>query len=210
MPIRLAGQEQYCIPRQWSSLIPVIQKVIDIEHSNNPFWKSYNTYLTVQYNEDMKAGIQQRNPGAHTDGLQSVRHGQAVLPARNYVSVTNGGTLFYPQTFVANLDLDKFNIFQGFDLQLKRDENGDKIYDLAEELLMYFFDAYTVHESGVANRNGSRLFFRLAWEELRFDRAINTHNNMLDYSWEPYHGDKRRELIIPTIEDIETARTIEL
>lgn len=99
MPIRLAGQEQYGIPRQWSSLIPVIQKVIDIEHSNNPFWKSYNTYLTVQYNEDMKAGIQQRNPGAHTDGLQSVRHGQAVLPARNYVSVTNGGNVILSTDF---------------------------------------------------------------------------------------------------------------
>ena len=210
LPIRLSGQDDYSIPEEWTLLIPIIQKVIDIEHSNNPFWKSYNTYLTIQYSKEIKANVQQRNPGAHTDGLQSIRHGKPALPARNYVAVTNGGTLFYPQTFVANLDLDVFNIFEGFDLQLNRDEDGNKKHDIAEELLMYFFDAYTVHESGVANRDGARLFFRLAWEELRFDRAVNTHNNMLNYNWQPYHGDKRRELVTPTLKDIQDARTIKI
>ena len=208
--LRLSGQEKYALPEEWVALSPIIQRIIDIEHTNNSSWQSYNTYLTIQYSQDIKAGIQQRNPGAHTDGLQSARRDGVFLPARNYVLVTNGGTIFYPQTFVANLDLNIFNIFQGFDLQIKLDENGKKQYSVAEEMILHYFDPYTVHESGLANRDGSRLFFRLTWEELCFDRAINTHNNMLSYDWPHYLGDKRKELITPTIRDIESARSIPL
>lgn len=208
--LRLSGQEKYALPEEWVTLFPIIQRIIDIEHTNNPAWQSYNTYLTVQYSKDIKAGVQQRNPGAHTDGLQSARRDGIALPARNYVLVTNGGTIFYPQTFVANLDLNIFNIFQGFDLQIKLDENGEKQHSVAGEMILHYLDPYTVHESGLADRDGDRLFFRLTWEELRFDRAINTHNNMLSYNWPAYLGDKRRDLITPTLDDIESARSIPL
>jgi hypothetical protein len=208
MPIRFAGEQQYAIPDNWAALTPALKTIIDIEHSNNPNWKDYYTYLSVHYTGGLKKGQQQRHGGAHTDGFQGVRVAERTKTSRSYVAVTNGGTFYYPQTFVADLDASEFNVFQGFDLQINKDENGEPITGIAEEKMFYFFDAYTVHESGAAARDGSRLFVRLTWEMKLFDRAENTHNNMLDYDWKPEHYDVRSDLQTPTLEDIEKARLV--
>jgi len=206
MPIRLKGQEHYSIPENWSSLVPAIQKLIDIEHANNPHWSDYYTYMSIHYTPDLIAGKQQRHGGCHTDGFQGAREPERTKGSRSYVAVTNGGTRYFPQKFVASLDSAKFNVFEGFDLQVERDSEGRPIFGIAEENLFYFFDAYTVHESGSAERDGARLFIRLTWEMKLFDRAGNAKNAMLDYNWTPVDYDIRADLITPTVSDIEAAR----
>jgi len=206
MPVRLAGEEEYAIPDNWDMLTPALQQIINIEHANNANWKEYYTYLTVHYTPSLKQGEQQRHAGCHTDGFQGARVAERTKTSRSYVAVTNGGTRYYPQTFVANLDAAKFNVFEGFDLQVKRDQNNKQQFGIAEEKQFYFFDAYTVHEAGENARDGSRLFVRLTWEMKLFDRAENTKNSMLDYSWEPEHYDVRQDLTTPSWSDIEKAR----
>ena len=201
LPIRLAGQDDYAIPFEWHGLLPVITDILLAEHANNPGWRDYNAYLTVHFDADLPEGAVQRNPGAHTDGFQSDRHGDAKLGARNYVLVTNGGTLFYPRLFLVP-DPDVFNIFEGFDLQLAAEPEDERTLLVGAENQVFFFDGYAVHEAGATSRRGSRLFLRVAFETLRFDRAANTHNAMLDYEWEPYHGDRRETLLTPTWDDL--------
>ncbi len=208
MPIRLKGEREYALPEDWEPLNPVVQELINIEHTNNPNWQDYYTYLSVHYTPELKPGEQQRHAGCHTDGFQGVREPVRTKTSRSYVAVTNGGTKYFPQTFVANLDAGKFNIFEGFDLQVNEKPDGTPDYKIAEENTFYFFDAYTVHESGNAARPGARLFIRLTWEMKLFDRAGNTKNNMLNYDWKPETYDVRSILQTPTIEDIEKARLV--
>lgn len=208
MPIRMIGEGIYSIPDNWAALTPALKHIIDIEHSNNDNWKDYYTYLTVEYTPYLAAGEQQRHAGCHTDGFQGVRVAERTKASRSYVAVTNGGTRYFPQTFVANLDAGKFNVFEGFDIQTKKDWNGLPVFFIAEEKRFYFFDAYTVHESGGNARAGSRLFVRLTWEMKLFDRADNTKNRMLDYEWAPEHYDVRSDLITPSLSDIEAARLV--
>lgn len=208
MPVRLMGEEAYHIPDNWKPLWSVLKKVIDFEHAHNENWKDYYTYLTVDYSDGLKVGEQQRRPGAHTDGFQGVRVKERTKTSRSYVAVTNGGTYYYPQTFVANLDASKFDVFKGFDKQIHKDDNDQPIREVAEEKIFYFFDAYTVHESGGASRDGSRLFIRLTWEQKLFDRHINTKNSMIDYDWTPEPYDIRDDLVEPSLEDIEEARLV--
>ena len=206
MPVRMAGETEYAIPDNWASITPALHRIINVEHANNKNWHHYYTYLSVHYSPFLPAGEQQRHAGCHTDGFQGVRIAERTKTSRSYVAVTNGGTRCYPQPFVANLDASKFNVFEGFDLQVIKDGNGEPVYEVAEEKQFYFFDAYTVHEAGSNARDGSRLFVRLTWEMKLFDRAENTHNSMLDYHWEPEHYDVRADLVTPTWDDIEAAR----
>lgn len=208
MPIRLKGQTDYALPQNWLALENAIQQIIDVEHTNNPSWQDYYTYLSVHYTPDLEPGEQQRHAGCHTDGFQGAREPVRTKTSRSYVAVTNGGTRFFPQTFVANLDPSEFNVFEGFDLQVEKDEHGKPNYGVAKENMFYFFDAYTVHESGAASRPGPRLFMRLTWEMKLFDRAGNTKNRMLNYNWAPVDYDVRSSLRTPATEDIEKARLV--
>lgn len=203
MPIRLTGEEKYAIPENWAVLWGDLQKIIDIEHSHNPHWRDYYTYLSVEHTDNLKVGEQQRRGGAHTDGFQGARNPVKTKGSRSYVAVTNGGTFYYPQHFVANLDPSRFNVFEGFDLQVNTSTR-----EVAEEKFFYFFDAYTVHEAGAASSDGKRIFVRLTWEKKLFDRSINTVNRMLDYDWEKVDYDVRSDLVTPTIQDIEAARML--
>lgn len=208
MPIRLATEEEYAIPSNWEPIYPALKSIIDIEHSNNINWREYYTYLSVHYTPFLKIAEQQRHAGCHTDGFQGIRETTRTKSSRSYVAVTNGGTRYFPQTFVSNLDAGEFNVFEGFDLQVQKDNHGNLIYEVAEENNFYFFDAYTVHESGAAARNGSRLFIRLTWEKKLFDRAGNTKNAMLNYDWPPVSYDVRNDLKTPTMNDIDEARLL--
>lgn len=208
MPIRLKDEEEYFLPADWCALNTVIQELINLEHTNNPNWKEYYTYLTVHYTPELQPGEQQRHAGSHTDGFQGVREPVRTKTSRSYVAVTNGGTKYFPQTFVANLNAGKFNVFEGFDLQVNQKPDGTPDYQIAEENTFYFFDAYTVHEAGNARTTGARLFIRLTWEMKLFDRAGNTKNNMLNYNWKPETYDVRTTLQTPTLQDIEKARII--
>lgn len=210
MPIRMAGETEYSLPDNWAALAPVLRHLINLEHANNQNWQDYYTYLSVEYTPYLEAGSQQRHAGCHTDGFQGVRIAERTKTSRSYVAVTNGGTRYFPQPFVANLDASKFNVFEGFDLQVKKQKNGLPIFALAEEKQFYFFDAYTVHESGGAARDGSRLFVRLTWEMKLFDRADNTKNAMLNYEWAPEYYDVRSDLVAPSLADIEAARLVPL
>ena len=175
MPLRLAGSEDYFLPKEWLSLETAVRQVVNFEHAHNPSWRDYYCYLTVDCGV-VQEGEQQRHGGLHVDGFQGARIQPKTLINRSYVATTNGGTRFYKQPFVV-VDPDIWNVFQGFDLQA-----GESFFT-AKENTVYLMDAYTVHESGLASRTGSRMFFRLSFDVKEFDRWGNTHNSMLDYDW---------------------------
>ena len=196
MPIRLAGDSVYSLPKEWEGLAPLIEDIIAVEHAHNENWQDYFTYITVDssYVEPFK---QQRHGGLHVDGFQGSRINPKTKITRNYVVTTNGGTRFYPQRFIV-ADETKFNIFQGFDIQAEQ-------YVIAEENLVYFMDAYTVHESGFAERAGLRTFLRVTYDLKKFDRLGNTHNNMLDYEWEMFDRKIHDVVAEPNYVDLENS-----
>lgn len=193
MPIRLSGQEIYKLPAEWVDMQPLLEQIIATEHHHNRNWKDYNTYITVDC-KDVVPEEQQRHGGLHVDGFQGSRIEKKTKITRNYVMTTNGGTRFYPQPFIV-ADETKFNVFQGFDLQAED-------YIIAGENLVYFMDAYTVHESGIADRQGLRTFLRVTYDLKIFDRAGNTHNSMLDYDWDMVARNVHETVATPSVEDI--------
>lgn len=194
MPLRLAGTESYHLPEEWSDLAPLLTEIIEVEHVHNPHWVDYHTYLTIDC-RDVRAEEQQRRGGLHVDGFQGERINPKTKITRNYVLTTNGGTRFYPQSFTV-VDPARFNVFQGFDLQAQRPV-------IAPEGVVHFMDAYTVHESGLASRDGRRTFLRLTYDLKIFDRAGNTHNSMLDYEWEMVDRDVHSTVTTPTARNLQ-------
>lgn len=192
MPLRLAGDTEYRLPEEWTTLGPLIERILGVEHANNPNWARYHTYLTVDSSE-MVADGQQRNGGLHADGFQGARITPKTKVTRNYVATSNGGTRFYPQLFRTGLDDAVFDLFKGFNLQAGRPV-------LAPEDTVVFMDAYTVHESGLAARDGLRTFLRVTFDLKKFDRAGNTHNAMLDYNWPMVERNVHQTLQAPTLE----------
>lgn len=193
MPIRLSGQKEYCVPEEWSSLVPMIREIIATEHVHNPNVFDYNTYITVD-SKMVQPDEQQRHGGLHVDGFQGARIDPKTKITRNYVATTNGGTRFYPQPFIV-VDENRYNVFQGFDLQAKD-------YVVAKENTVYFMDAYTVHESGLASHEGVRSFLRVTYDLKIFDRLGNTRNSMLDYNWTMEARNVHETVETPTLNDI--------
>ena len=208
MPLRLPGQNLYQIPEEWASLAPLLQEIINIEHNHNPNVLDYYPYLTVRYQGNLALGQVQSNPGAHTDGFQSSRHNPKVKTSRNYILSTNGETIYYPQTFTMGLDMAKYNIFAGLDLQINKDKEHNPIQEVTEENYLYYLDSYVVHAGGATLKPGNRIFLRLTFDLFQFDRAGNTHNSMLDYRFEPHAIDIRDSLIIPTRKQVDEARLL--
>jgi hypothetical protein len=193
MPIRLSGQKEYRVPEEWSALLPMLRDVISTEHVHNPNVPDYHTYITVD-SKMVEPDEQQRNGGLHVDGFQGARIDPKTKITRNYVVTTNGGTRFYSQPFIV-VDEKKYNVFQGFDLQAKD-------YVIAKENTVYFMDAYTVHESGIASRKGIRSFLRVTYDLKKFDRLGNTHNSMLDYKWDMEDRKIHEAVATPTMSKI--------
>lgn len=194
MPLRLPGEQTYALPQEWRDLLPIVTHLAAIEQKHNHHWQNYHTYLTID-SSLIVAGEQQRHGGLHVDGFQGARIFPKDKVTRNYVVTTNGGTRFYRQPFTV-VDPEKFNVFEGFDLQAQPDPF------IAEENLVYFMDAYTVHESGISLRSGLRTFLRLTFDVKRFDRQGNTHNSMLAYNWDMYQRNVHSTVQTPTIEDV--------
>ena len=196
MPIRLSGQSEYRVPEEWSALLPLIRAVIATEHRHNPNVLDYHTYITVD-SKMVEPDEQQRHGGLHVDGFQGARIDPKTKITRNYVVTTNGGTRFYPQPFIV-VDETKYNVFQGLDLQAKD-------YLIADENTVYFMDAYTVHESGIASRKDIRSFLRVTYDLKMFDRLGNTHNSMLDYKWDMEARNVHEVVATPTMREIENS-----
>lgn len=194
MPIRLAGESEYRLPTKWESIREDIEKIITIEERHNPNWKDYYTYITVDCNP-VTVGNQQRHGGLHVDGFQGERITNKTKITRNYVGTNNGGTQFWEQSFIV-ADPEKFNVFKGFDLQ------ADGIPFVAVPNYFYFMDAYTVHESGFAEYDGDRTFFRITYDLKKFDRLGNTHNPNLDYEWEMVDRNAQDLVTEPRLTDI--------
>lgn len=194
MPLRLSGETEYKLPTQWEKLAPTLNKLISVEHKHNPNWKDYYTYLTVD-STYVSPAEQQRHGGFHVDGFQGERHSTKHKLTRNYVATNNGGTIFWAQPFIC-ADPKKFNIFQGFELQV------DSEPLVAKENMFYFMDALTVHESGFAQYKGIRNFIRLTYDLKPFDRLGNTHNPNLDYNWDMVKRNVWDNVQTPKITDI--------
>lgn len=194
MPIRLRGESTYKVPREWMPLKGTLESIVAVEQAHNPHWRDYYTYITVDTKE-VFTGEQQRHGGLHVDGFQGARIKEKHKITRNYVATTNGGTQFWPQRFVV-ADPEKFNVFEGFDLQI----DGEPF--VAKENTLYFMDAYTVHESGFASFDGLRVFLRVTFDLKPFDRLGNTHNPNLDYNWKMVARNAQELVVRPRLTDV--------
>lgn len=47
LPLRVAGETQYRLPAEWTTLAPVIARTVAVEHANNANWVDYHAYLSV-------------------------------------------------------------------------------------------------------------------------------------------------------------------
>jgi hypothetical protein len=193
MPLRLAGEDAYVLPTEWAGLQPLLEALIGVEQQHNANWQDYYTYMTIDC-KHVVADEQQRHGGLHVDGFQGTRINPKTKVTRNYVMTTNGGTRFYPKRFVV-VDEKKFNVFQGFDLQAEN-------HVIAKENEAYFMDAYTVHESGIADRDGLRTFLRLTFDLKKFDRLGNTRNACLAYDWDMAERKIHETVATPSLENI--------
>lgn len=202
MPIRLAGGTEYRLPSNWLALRSTLEELISIEHAHNSNWIEYNTYLTVDV-KNVTRNEQQRHGGLHVDGFQGERIKKKTKVTRNYVGTTNGGTRFYDQPFKV-IDPKKFNVFQGFDLQV----NSEPV--IASPNKFYFMDAYMVHESGYAEENGERVFVRLTYDLRKFDRLGNTRNPNFNYNWEMKERNVWDTVRTPTLKDVEMNKVQEI
>lgn len=83
LPLRLAGDSVYLLPAQWTTLAPVVEHAVAVEHATNPDWVSSNAYLSVE------CGLVQRGVVAPVDALAvDAPVGSAT---RSYVASSNGG-----------------------------------------------------------------------------------------------------------------------
>lgn len=194
MPLRLAGDSEYRLPINWIKIRSILESLISIEHANNPHWKDYHTYLTIDV-KNVMTNEQQRHGGLHVDGFQGERIIDKTKITRNYVGTTNGGTQFWNQPFKV-VDPAKFNVFEGFDLQ----RVGMPFIAVPD--CFYFMDAYMVHESGYADHDGLRVFMRLTYDMKKFDRLGNTHNPNLDYNWDMVERHVWNHVTTPTVENL--------
>jgi hypothetical protein len=198
MPLRLSGQETYHLPDEWAPVRPLLEQIIALEQTHNRHWRDYHTYMTIDCSE-LALDDQQRHGGLHVDGFQGERIREKTKITRNYIVSTNGGTRFYQQRFVV-ADPARFNVFHGFDMQTQGWNNNSFIE--AEEGVVHFIDAFSVHESGRANRSGQRIFFRLTFDLKPFDRLGNTENGMLKTSWTAVARRIHDQVSSPDINDL--------
>ncbi len=179
LPIKFPGTE-YRVPKELCQLMPILQRIVNIEGTINPVFEQAYAYLTVD-TRPVTRGSSQRNgskPCAHVDGFQ----GRRILPTtieHHYILTSSLPTEYHFQSF----NVDHFDAEENFFDFLNKQVKPDSVITHAPfELLMT--DSYTVHSASVAAVDQERNFLRLSFGERIFDRLGNSHNPMFTYNWQ--------------------------
>lgn len=179
MPIKMAGSNEYRIPKEFLQFLPTIKQMLNFEHTYNDDILNFFAYLTIDQTEP-NGSEYHREPGLHVDGFQGMRIQPKVKCDRSYIVVNNNCPSFWNQPFesVISMDDSKQNLFHEFD-RTKKPSSEIKIkpYDIM------FMDCYAVHSANKIEEEIPRTFVRLSYSVRQFDRLNNSHNNCFDYSW---------------------------
>ncbi len=192
MPIKLAGSNDYRLPRELIPFLRTIQMIIDHEHSvlTGDQLLAYNAYLTIDQS-DVKAGVIQRKPGAHVDGFQGARIYPKTIINHSYIVSNGAPTIFYPQPFdCSHVDERVHDCF------LEMDAQSDESRAMqVEPNTVYLMDAYTVHRAAIATHHFFRTFLRISYDVKPFDRLGNAINPLFSYAWEMVPREAQSTLI---------------
>lgn len=137
--------KEYRLPSDWKHAWALLQEIILIEHSNNPHWRDYNTYLSVSHDPETLTPRPAPNVGKGR-----------VLPSRNYAVWGNSEMGYYAQTFKESGTAGRGLVF-------------------APEGQVYFFDGYFVPVNlRVKDAALPATFLKLSWEsETRAGGTLN-------------------------------------
>jgi len=177
MPIKFPGTD-YRLPMELRQFKGPLERMIGYEHAINPHVDVYHAYVTVDF-ERIRAGRTQRRGGCHVDGFQGERIDPKNSINRSYIVANIAPTVFYPQVFeMDHLDVRRHNFFLDFDRQ-----SDESKATRPEPFEIVLIDAYTVHRADNLDVDAFRVFLRLSYDVLKFDRLGNTKNPLFNYTW---------------------------
>jgi hypothetical protein len=193
MPIKLAGSNQYKIPKEISQFLSIISKAACYEHAMNEKIEDYFCYITLDQKLVTK-DTDTRKGGIHVDGFQGARIPQPLMLDHSYIIYDKFPTIFYNQEFEVLPGWDKtcHNYFEGFQEQAKKE--CQVTYSPYEILLI---NGYCLHEAPKAPTQEYRTFFRMSYTVREFDRLGNAHNPLFDYKWEMLPRNTQDSLVCP-------------
>ncbi len=164
MPIRLAGQQQVCIPDHLQDYSPLVDAALDYEGAKGD---GRYVYLTVK-SLFVQPGCVGGRPGWHTDGF-----GTSDV---NYIWSDKDPTEFCIQPF--DLSDDHEVSMRQMDEQARAE--NIQTFGACQILRL---DARHVHRCPINPAPGYRTFARVSFSDDRYDLIGNARNYGLDYNW---------------------------
>jgi hypothetical protein len=198
MPIKFPGTDVR-VPGALASVVPAIQRILDVEASLNPRYDEYYAYLSV-HQADLDVGERMRENPYHVDGFQGPRWETKHPVNHSYLLSDALPTVFFPVGFpLDHIDPCFDDVYAEFE---RRIETGPKASPWrAKDFELVLMDAYCVHRGDVADRPMTRTWLRVSWETRIFDRLGNSHNPLFAYDWEmvPRDTDPRVRPRVPAL-----------
>jgi len=194
LPIKMAGDNEYRIPTEYSGFKDVLTQIVSTETALNPSIIQYYAYLTVDQRFVPK-GNSQRIKGAHVDGIPRNRDNpRSQRIDHSYIVCDCLPTKFFLHEFpqMKLCDLNKHNFFMIFDRF--KDDSRSLIID---PFNIYLMNAYSVHSAINSERDVIRTFLRLEFSTLKFDREGNSKNPYFSYAWESRSCHTPKHLVFP-------------
>ncbi|TDQ12197.1 hypothetical protein [Pedobacter metabolipauper] len=170
LPIKLAGQMIAVWEDRLNPFSQLIEKCMfdfGFIYGNDTLDES-NVYLTVKHLYQTE-GCSFNREGWHSDGFMT--------DDINYIWSNNNGTIF---------NTSKFNLTQDHKISIEemcqqaRPLNDYQFQD--SELLR--LDQYNIHKVAYIAKPTMRTFFKLSFSPDKYNLVGNSHNHLLDYSWE--------------------------
>jgi hypothetical protein len=197
MPIKFPDIAEYRLPRALAQLAPVIQRIVDVEHSINPHHADYFAYLTIDQGVVEPSALQREAP-CHVDGFQGQRWHPRARTNHSYTVSDVLPTAYYVQPFdLTMLDEKLHDFFWEMNAQVADTDEAFKWQPAAAELTV--MDCYCVHRGVEATVRTPRTWLRVSFEERRrvFDRLGNAHNPLFDYAWPMVERDIEQLHLVP-------------
>ncbi len=181
MPIKFPNTDVR-VPSALASVVPAIQRILDVEASLNPRYDNYYAYLSV-HQATIEAGERMRENPYHVDGFQGPRWKEKHPVNHSYLLANTLPTVFYPVGFpLDEIDPCFDDVYAEFAHRIESDPQTPTWR--ADDFDLVLMDAYCVHRGDIAKRPVSRTWLRISWETRIFDRLGNSHNPLFDYDWE--------------------------
>lgn len=167
MPIRLAGQEQVCIPHHLQAYEPLVGMALDYEGRAGD---GRYVYLTVK-RLFVQPGCLGGRLGWHTDGF-----GTSDV---NYIWADADPTEFCVQPF---------DLSDDHEVSMRQMEEQARPENIVTygSLNILRIDARHVHRCPSNPASGYRTFARVSFSDDRYDMSGNARNYDLDYNWTMY------------------------